>query len=54
VATSALPTTKELRTTSVVRFPLTEASAKVRVGGPIDEPDDLDCPFARTVIRPSK
>jgi len=35
------PSAKELRTTSVLALPITEASAKVRTGGPIDEPEDL-------------
>jgi nitroimidazol reductase NimA-like FMN-containing flavoprotein (pyridoxamine 5'-phosphate oxidase superfamily) len=35
------PTTEELRSTLVVRIPIDEASAKVRTGGPVDEPDDM-------------
>ncbi|MGH9281718.1 MAG: pyridoxamine 5'-phosphate oxidase family protein [Acidimicrobiales bacterium] len=38
------PTTSELRSTMVVRIPLDEASAKVRSGGPVDDPDDLALP----------
>jgi uncharacterized protein len=38
------PTSNELRSTSVVRFPIDEGSAKVRVGGPVEEPEDLDLP----------
>ncbi|MGH9028209.1 MAG: pyridoxamine 5'-phosphate oxidase family protein, partial [Acidimicrobiales bacterium] len=38
------PTDSELRSTSVVRLPITEASAKIRTGGPIDEPEDLGLP----------
>ena len=38
------PTTSELRATRVVRVPLHEASAKVRTGGPKDDPEDLDLP----------
>ena len=38
------PTTSELRATRVVRVPLQEASAKVRTGGPKDDPEDLDLP----------
>ena len=34
----------ELRTTMVIAVPLTEASAKIRTGDPIDEPEDLDGP----------
>jgi nitroimidazol reductase NimA-like FMN-containing flavoprotein (pyridoxamine 5'-phosphate oxidase superfamily) len=36
------PTATEIRKTMVVALPLDEVSAKVRGGGPIDEPDDLD------------
>jgi uncharacterized protein len=35
------PTIEELRSTKVVRFPVEEGSAKVRTGGPIEEPADL-------------
>ena len=34
----------ELRVTRVVRVPLEEASAKVRTGGPKDDPEDLELP----------
>jgi hypothetical protein len=35
------PSETELRSTRVLRVPLAEASAKVRAGSPIEEPDDL-------------
>lgn len=35
------PTPSELRATQVVRFPIEEGSAKVRTGGPKEEPGDL-------------
>lgn len=35
------PDDRELRATSVLRLPITEASAKVRTGGPIDDEADL-------------
>jgi nitroimidazol reductase NimA-like FMN-containing flavoprotein (pyridoxamine 5'-phosphate oxidase superfamily) len=35
------PTDEELRQTLVVELPIDEASAKVRTGGPAEEPDDL-------------
>lgn len=35
------PTEAELRATLVVRIPLTEASAKIRTGPPIEDPDDM-------------
>jgi nitroimidazol reductase NimA-like FMN-containing flavoprotein (pyridoxamine 5'-phosphate oxidase superfamily) len=38
------PTPSELRQTLVLAVPLIEASAKVRSGGPIDDPGDLDGP----------
>jgi nitroimidazol reductase NimA-like FMN-containing flavoprotein (pyridoxamine 5'-phosphate oxidase superfamily) len=38
------PTDAELRTTLVLRLPITEGSAKVRTGGPIDDPEDLARP----------
>ena len=34
------PTAKELAATSVLELPLTEASVKIRDGGPSDEPED--------------
>ena len=34
------PTKKELAATSVLALPLTEASVKIRTGGPSDEPED--------------
>ena len=38
------PTAVEVRATAVVRFPIEEGSAKVRTGGPLEEPEDLDLP----------
>jgi hypothetical protein len=35
------PTEAELRSTAVVAFPVDEGSAKVRTGGPVEEPEDL-------------
>jgi hypothetical protein len=35
------PTRKEMAATAVLSLPLTEASVKIRTGGPKDEPDDL-------------
>ena len=37
-----LPSKKELAATSVLELPLTEASVKIRDGGPHDEPEDYD------------
>ena len=39
------PSTSELRTTSVLRLPITEASAKVRTGGPVDDDEDMALPI---------
>jgi nitroimidazol reductase NimA-like FMN-containing flavoprotein (pyridoxamine 5'-phosphate oxidase superfamily) len=44
------PTAEELRATLVVRLPVEEYSAKVRVGPPIDDDDDLDLPIWAGVI----
>lgn len=35
------PTDGELRATRLVRIPLAEASAKIRTGPPVDDPDDM-------------
>ena len=37
-------TDSEVRRTAVIAIPLTESSAKIRDGGPADEPEDLDGP----------
>jgi nitroimidazol reductase NimA-like FMN-containing flavoprotein (pyridoxamine 5'-phosphate oxidase superfamily) len=39
------PTDSELRTTRVIRMSITEASAKVRTGGPKDDDEDMDMPI---------
>jgi len=39
------PTDSEVRSTLVLRVPLSQASAKVRDGGPVEEPEDLELPF---------
>jgi hypothetical protein len=45
------PTTdSELRKTTVLAFSLAEASAKVRTGGPNDDPEDIDLPTWSGVI----
>ena len=38
------PTDNELAATAVVSFPIDEASAKIRTGGPIDDEPDLELP----------
>ncbi len=44
-AESRTPNPSEMRSTLVIRFPLDEASAKVRTGPPIEDPDDLALPY---------
>ena len=45
------PTTdSEMRKTTVLRFSLAEASAKLRTGGPNDDPEDIDLPTWSGVI----
>jgi len=40
----------EIRTTLVLRLPIAEGSAKVRAGGPIEEPSDLGLPVWAGVV----
>lgn len=40
----------ELRATAVLRLPIHEGSAKVRTGGPKDDPEDMDLPVWAGVI----
>jgi nitroimidazol reductase NimA-like FMN-containing flavoprotein (pyridoxamine 5'-phosphate oxidase superfamily) len=42
--TGRAPTTAEIRKTMVLAIPLVEMSAKIRDGGPADEPEDLQGP----------
>jgi len=35
------PNQQELKATGVVRIPIEEASAKLRMGGPLDDPEDM-------------
>ncbi len=43
-ADARAPSDDELRATMIIRLPITEGSAKVRAGGPVEEPEDLDRP----------
>lgn len=43
-------TDKEVKQTAVLRLPITEASAKVRTGGPIDDEADYDLPIWAGVV----
>jgi nitroimidazol reductase NimA-like FMN-containing flavoprotein (pyridoxamine 5'-phosphate oxidase superfamily) len=45
-----LPNAIELRKTTVLRLPITEASAKVRTGGPLDDEEDLVLPIWAGVV----
>ena len=44
------PSPSDLRKTLVVEVPLAEASAKIRSGDPIDEPEDIDGPWWAGVV----
>jgi nitroimidazol reductase NimA-like FMN-containing flavoprotein (pyridoxamine 5'-phosphate oxidase superfamily) len=44
------PTTPELKTTLVLALELREASAKIRTGGPSDEPEDLALPVWAGIV----
>ncbi len=43
-------TDKEVRATTVLRLPITEAAAKVRTGGPGDDEEDYDLPIWAGVV----
>lgn len=43
-------TRKEINATTVLSLPINEASAKVRTGPPIDDPDDLDWPVWAGIV----
>ncbi|MEN6543028.1 pyridoxamine 5'-phosphate oxidase family protein [Parvibaculum sp.] len=40
----------ELKATEILRLPLVEVAAKVRTGGPIDDPEDMDLPVWAGVV----
>lgn len=44
------PSPAEARTTLVLALPITEASAKVRTGGPVDDDEDMDSPIWAGVV----
>ncbi len=44
------PSSKEIAATAVLRLPITEASAKVRMGGPVDDEEDLALPHWAGVL----
>lgn len=49
-ADSRPPTSRELAQTAVLEIPLAEVSAKVRSGGPVEEPEDLTLPHWSGVL----
>jgi nitroimidazol reductase NimA-like FMN-containing flavoprotein (pyridoxamine 5'-phosphate oxidase superfamily) len=49
-AESRLPTAKELKATSVLKFTIEEASAKIRTGDPGDDKEDYDLPIWAGVV----
>jgi uncharacterized protein len=49
-ADSRQPNERELKQTSVLRVPIEEFSAKVRVGPPIDDPEDYSFPTWAGVV----
>ncbi|MFJ9181384.1 pyridoxamine 5'-phosphate oxidase family protein [Streptomyces sp. NPDC102360] len=49
-ADSRAANAKELAATAVLRIDLSEVSAKVRAGGPNDEPEDMDLPHWAGVV----
>jgi uncharacterized protein len=49
-AEARMPTPEEMRKTMLLRLPLTEASAKVRTGPPLDDDEDLDLPIWAGVV----
>jgi nitroimidazol reductase NimA-like FMN-containing flavoprotein (pyridoxamine 5'-phosphate oxidase superfamily) len=44
------PTAQELKATWILQLPIDEASAKVRMGGPEEEPEDEDLPVWHGVV----
>ena len=42
--------TQELKATQVLRLPLVDVAAKVRGGGPLDDPEDMDLPVWAGVV----
>ena len=44
------PTAQELKATWILALPIEEASAKVRIGGPVDEPEDEHLPVWAGVV----
>src|SRR5277367_1605382 len=49
-ARARVPNDKEIRTTSILSIPLEEVSAKIRVGPPIDDANDMTVPVWAGVV----
>jgi uncharacterized protein len=47
---SRLPNARELAATAVLALDLVEVSAKVRTGGPVDDPEDTELPYWAGVV----
>ncbi len=45
-----LPNEKEMKATKILKIPITEASAKIRTGPPIDDKSDYDLPIWAGVL----
>ena len=45
-----LPNKKELKATKIIKIPITEASAKIRTGPPVDDQPDYDLPIWAGVL----
>jgi len=45
-----LPNDKELKATKILKIPIAEASAKIRIGPPVDDKEDYDLPIWAGVI----
>ena len=45
-----MPSDKEMKATKILKIPITEASAKIRTGPPIDDKLDYDLPIWAGVI----
>jgi len=45
-----LPSDKEMKATKIIKIPITEASAKIRTGPPVDDKSDYDLPIWAGVI----
>ena len=45
-----LPNAKEMKATKIIKIPLTEASAKIRTGPPVDDKPDYELPIWAGVL----